>query len=311
MTNTAQGSFDIDRWVGRRQESHDTVSPVQVRQMAATLDDAERLREPGGAPLPAGWHWLYFNPLEVQSRLGEDGHLQRGDFLPPVALPRRMWAGSRLQWRRAFTVGREVHKASEILSVSRKHGRSGEMVFVTVGHHYSDEKGLLLDEEHDIVYREAPGSAEREALAKAGRRIVRGEHAFERQGEFMRKVRADEVLLFRYSAATFNGHRIHYDLDYCREVEGYPGLVVHGPLIATLLLDFLERELLARMGATFVIGFQFRALRPTFHLTGFHLHARTEAPGEGSNDATGSRQVALWSTNNLGEVGLDALATVG
>lgn len=310
MADTAQGSSDINLWVGRRQESRDTISPVQVRQMAATLDDAERLREPGSAPLPAGWHWLYFNPLEVQSRLGDDGHPQRGDFLPPVALPRRMWAGSRLQWQRAFTVGREVRKASEIVSVSRKHGRSGEMVFVTVGHRYSDDEGLLLEEEHDIVYREAPGSAEREALAETGRRIARREHAFERQGEFTREVRADEVLLFRYSAATFNGHRIHYDLDYCRDVEGYPGLVVHGPLIATLLLDFLERELLAQLGATFVTGFQFRALRPTFHLSEFHLHARIEGRIEGTGGGDGSRQVALWSTNNLGEVGLDALASV-
>lgn len=298
----AAAEVDLSAWTGRRQETLDTISPVQVRQMAAAFNDSLRLQRPGAAPLPAGWHWLYFNPIAPQEQLGEDGHPMRGDFLPPVALPRRMWAGSRLQWQRAFTVGTEVRKASQILSVAHKQGRSGEMVFVTVEHAYSDADGPLLREEHDIVYREAPGDAERAQLRALGERIAAGEHAFEREGVHVRAVEVDAVLLYRYSAATFNGHRIHYDVDYCRDVEGYPGLVVHGPLIASLLLDWVENDLAAHLGGgRFIERFQFRAKSPTFHLRGFHLHASAQPDGTG---------LAVWSTNNLGQVGLDGLITL-
>ena len=288
---------DITQWIGRHQQVRDTISPVQVRQMAATLDDRLRLQAPAAQPLPAGWHWCYFNPIEAQPALGEDGHPRKGDFLPPVDLPRRMWAGSRLQWAGQFTVGSEVTKATEILDVQPKHGRSGEMVFVTLSHRYSDDGGPILTEEHDIVYREAPNEGERAQLHTVGERIARGEHRFEREGNWVREVLADEVRLYRYSAATFNGHRIHYDQPYCRDVEGYPGLVVHGPLIATLLLDWLERSLGATLGREGVVkAFTFRAKSPTFHLSRFHLHAAPNATGTSLN---------VWSTNNLGDVGLD------
>jgi 3-methylfumaryl-CoA hydratase len=229
-------TLTLDHWVGRKQSVTDTISPVQVRQMAALSDDPARMKNPGALPLSAGWHWLYFNPLEIQSRLGPDGHPERGDFLPPVILPRRMWAGSRLQWDRTFTVGSSVTKSSEILKVSRKTGRSGDMVFVTVGHAYADERGHILSEEHDIVYRDWPTDAEKSALSEFGDRARAGEHAFGRKGDHVKTITADAVMLFRYSAATFNGHRIHYDVDYCRNVEGYPGLVVHGPLMRKTIL---------------------------------------------------------------------------
>lgn len=286
-------TLPLDQWIGRKQSVTDTISPVQVRQMAALANDAARLKAPEAAPLPAGWHWLYFNPLEIQSRLGADGHPERGDFLPPVTLPRRMWAGSRLEWKRAFTVGSSVTKSSEILKVTRKTGRSGDMVFVTVGHDYLDTKGHILSEEHDIVYRDWPTATEKAALVEFGQRASAGEQAFERKGDHVRAVTADSVMLFRYSAATFNGHRIHYDVDYCRNVEGYPGLVVHGPLIATLLLGYAENDIAS---GRFIKTFEFRANRPTFDLTGFHLHA---------SEADDNAGLRLWSTNNLGEVGIE------
>jgi 3-methylfumaryl-CoA hydratase len=289
-------SQNLQDWVGRTQTVDDTISPVQVRQMAALVNDSGRLAKPLDAALPAGWHWLYFNPLEVQARLGADGHPARGDFLPPVVLPRRMWAGSRLQWSRAFSVGSVVNKTSEILKVTEKAGRSGAMVFVTVAHNYADAQGPLLREEHDIVYRDWPSPEEKAALAALGARARAAEHAFERTSTCPVAVHADAVALFRYSAATFNGHRIHYDADYCRDVEGYPGLVVHGPLIATLLLGHIENTVAPR---AFVRAFEFRAVRPTFDLTGFHLHA------EG-----GAENCNVWSTNNLGEVGLDGRVTL-
>ena len=292
----------LEQWVGRTQTVTDSISPVQVRQMAATLDDAARMKNPSLSLLPAGWHWLYFNPMEVQSKLGEDGHPARGDFLPPVELPRRMWAGSRLEWTRVFSVGVDVSKKSEIIKVSRKTGRSGEMVFVTVAHVYSDMQGILLREEHDIVYRDSQSPAEKSALAEVAARVTQWQAAapvFERTGQQTKAVTADAVMLYRYSAATFNGHRIHYDVDYCRDVEGYPGLVVHGPLIATLLLGYVENDITPGRR---IRSFEFRANRPTFDFGGFHLHASTK-----DGDAN---TLQVWATNNVGEVGIDGIITL-
>ena len=290
---------DFTPWVGKRQTGKDIISPVQVRQMAATLNDAARMQQPDCAPLPAGWHWLYFNPLEIQSRLGPDGHPARGDFLPPVALERRMWAGSRLAWQRPFEVGMTVEKVSEILKISHKTGRSGDMVFVTVAHRYSDAQGVILEEEQDIVYRDKPSAEETAALQSLGDKIRDGQHSFERQGQHVEAVQPDPVMLYRYSAATFNGHRIHYDVDYARTVEGYPGLVVHGPLLATLLLTFAQTRVAP---GRFISAFEFKALRPTFDLSSFHLHASPAvSPGEVLN---------IWSTNNTGQVGLDGRITL-
>ena len=290
--DTSPTSVDLQQWVGRRQTVSETISAVPLRQMAALMNDAQRMRDPmHPAPLPAGWHWLYFNPVELQSKLGTDGHPQRGDFLPPVQLPRRMWAGNRMRWQRDFVAGMQVDKVSEILKVSEKSGRSGQMVFVTVGHRYSDPDGLILEEEHDIVYRDWATPAETEALRQLAEQVRAGSHAFERQGQTVLPWKADPVMLFRFSVATFNGHRIHYDVDYCRDVEGYPGLVVHGPLLATLLLHLVQSQIApGRALATF----EFRALKPTFDLSGFHLH--------GSPDGEG---FAVWTTNNIGQVGVD------
>jgi 3-methylfumaryl-CoA hydratase len=302
MSDTKNQSQPLEQWVGRTQTALETISPVQVRQIAATLDDAVRSENPAVSALPAGWHWAYFNPAELQSGLGPDGHPKRGDFLPPVELPRRMWAGSRMTWTRAFSVGAEVSKKSEILKVSRKSGRTGEMVFVTVGHTYSDQHGLLLNEEHDIVYRESQSADEKSALADLAKRIGPWQAAapvFERTGEHTKAVTADAVMLFRYSAATFNGHRIHYDVDYCRDIEGYPGLVVHGPLIATLLLGYVENDIAPGRR---IRTFEFRATKPTYDLGGFHLHA--------SKNGQDGNSLNVWATNNVGEVGIDGVITL-
>jgi 3-methylfumaryl-CoA hydratase len=289
---------DLSAWVGKQQSVSTHLSDVPARQMAALMDDAPRVAATDMGALPHGWHWLYFNPIEVQSRLGPDGHPLRGDFLPPVALERRMWAGSRLNWRKPLNVGTTVEKHSEILRVARKEGRSGPMVFVTLAHRYEDAQGdVLLNEEHDIVYRDAPGAAEAAGMAAIGERIRAGEHVFERQGEWQSAVQADAVMLFRYSAATFNGHRIHYDADFCRNVEGYPGLVVHGPLIATLLLHFIQTRVAP---GRWIASFQFKALKPTFDLSGFHLHAASKS----------ENALDVWSTNNLGEVALEGSMTL-
>lgn len=287
----------LQDWVGRTQTLVETLTEVPLRQMAALMNDEARMREPLRAgPLPAGWHWLFFNPLQVQSLLGPDGHPERGDFLPPVSLPRRMWAGSRLQWQRDFEAGMRVEKTSTLLNVSEKNGRSGPMVFVTVGHRYADGRGEILSEEHDIVYREAATEAEARAMQEVAAQVRAGEHRFERQGQVTRAWHCDPVALFRYSAATFNGHRIHYDVDYCRQVEGYPGLVVHGPLLATLLMHLVQSQVAPGRS---LARFEFRALKPTFDIAGFHLHATPDAQG-----------FAVWTTNNIGQVGVDGRITL-
>jgi 3-methylfumaryl-CoA hydratase len=238
-------------WVGRSESLLDEVTAAPLRGLSATLDRNDPPPE-RGTPVPPLGHWLYFLPAHPQSELGPDGHAKRGGFLPPVPLPRRMWAGGRLQWNalNPLRVGDEVTRHSRIASVDRKHGRSGDLVFVTVVHEIRNQLDLALTEEHDIVYRAAPQPGEAAPAPTAA-----PAHA-----TWQRELTPDDVLLFRYSALTFNGHRIHYDRRYVTEVEGYPGLVVHGPLIATLLVDLVRRH----AADARITNFEFKALRPTF-----------------------------------------------
>jgi len=242
-------------WVGRTEAADDVVTPFPVAAMSATLDRDDQPPR-NGDPLPALWHWLYFLPLYRHSEAGPDGHARRGGFLPPVSLPRRMWAGSRVQFRRPLRVGEPIRRVSTIADVSHKSGRSGDLVFVVVRHEVSGSGEVAISEEHDIVYREAPRSG---APAAAPATPAPADASWQRV------VHPDPLLLFRYSALTFNGHRIHYDRTYVTEVEGYPGLVVHGPLLATLMLDLLRRE---RPEAS-IATFRFRALRPVFDTAPF------------------------------------------
>ncbi len=290
MTDT-----DLSAWVGRVEERRDTLSAERVTQLAATLG-REYLMDPEGAvALPPCWHWAFFNPVVARNEIGRDGHPMRGGFLPPVPLPRRMWAGSRLEWHGDFTVGSVVDRRSTIRNVQAKTGRAGDIVFVTVGHEYHCAGRALLTEEHDIVYRDDATDTERESMAALRRRIDAREHRFERRGQSVREIDADPVTLFRYSAVTFNGHRIHYDRTYCEQVESYPGLVVHGPLIATLLADWVCHDL---HPARRIASFAFRALRPTFDLVPFHLHTDGIRPGE--------RDIEVWASNNIGETSVTA-----
>ena len=226
----------------------DFIAPFQTAGMAATLDYADAPDD--GDPLPPGWHWLFFADLPRLSAVGADGHEARGDFLPPIPLPRRMWAGNRLAFRRPLAVGERARRDTEILSVSEKRGRQGPLAFVTVHHTYSGAAGVALEEWHDIVYR---------GPARPGDPPPRAEAA-PMPARWRREVVPDEVMLFRYSALTFNGHRIHYDHPYVTGEEGYDGLIVHGPLTATLLLDLIARE----TPETTLAGVRFRAVRPVY-----------------------------------------------
>jgi 3-methylfumaryl-CoA hydratase len=282
MTET----LDPVRWVGRRSERVDRIDPNRLAAWNATLDRDDPLPREGDAA-PPGFHWTLFAPIARQSDLGTDGHPRRGGFLPPVALPRRMWAGSRLTFLQPLRVGERVEEVSVIHRVEEKSGRAGPLVFVTVRHSISGASGPAIEDEQDLVYREAPrGGATPERPPEPAP-----------AGTFRRQLAPDDVLLFRYSALTFNGHRIHYDRRYATGEEGYPGLVVHGPLIATLLLDLVRRQL---PEAT-VERFRFRAQRPTFDTSPFTLEG---APGDGE------RHLRLWSTDNGGALAMEAEAWI-
>ncbi len=283
--------LDIDHlktWIGRSETLADTVTAVPVAALSATLDrDDPRPRT--GDPLPPLWHWLYFLPLHRQSEIGPDGHAKRGGFLPPVPLPRRMWAGSRFVFHRPLRVGEAMRRTSTIADVTHKEGRSGPLVFVLVRHEIAGEEsgGPALVEEHDIVYREAPAPGE---TAPAPRPAPA-------EAAWRRDIVPDDVLLFRYSALTFNGHRIHYDRRYVTEVEGYPGLIVHGPLIATLLVDLLRRNVEAPL-----TRFAFRAVRPLFDTAPFAVCGAPTGKG---------REAAVWAQDAEGFLAMQAEAEFG
>jgi 3-methylfumaryl-CoA hydratase len=282
--------MNLTEWIGRTETVGDVVTATPYAALSATLDHPTE-RPDAGTPLPALWHWLYFLPLHRQSEIGPDGHARRGGFMPPVPLPRRMWAGSQLDFREPLRVGDALTRVSTIDGVSEKSGRSGTLVFVKVRHEIfrGEVRGApALVEFHDIVYRDAARPDD----------PVPAPQAAPQRSTWRRAIEPDDVLLFRYSALTFNGHRIHYDRRYVTEVEGYPGLVVHGPLIATLLLDLLRRE---RPDAR-VAGFSFRAVRPTFDLHPFSVC------GEPSPDG---QSVHLWAQDHEGWLTMDATATLG
>ena len=316
---------DFAAWIGRSETRHDSIGPTPVHALNATLDHAPMAVVPG-TTLPPLWHWLYFLPLPRASEIGPDGHARRGDFLPPVALPRRMWAGSQFDFHAPLRVGDQVERRSTIEDITLKQGRTGALVFVKVRHELrcNGRPEAALVEWHDIVYRDArqPGEVEPppqrapeiEEYPGGGQRLrgawgrtasgsgspgpdarpLGGQRPQEAWG---RTLIPDEVLLFRYSALTFNSHRIHYDRHYVTEVEGYPGLVVHGPLIATLLMDLLRRE----WPHAEVSVFRFKAVRPTFDGQPMRVCGQPARDGQ---------SVRLWAQDHQGWLTMDALATL-
>jgi 3-methylfumaryl-CoA hydratase len=274
----------LREWRGKTESRSDQVTAAPIAALSATLDRNDPFPQPGD-PLPPLWHWLYFLPIPNQSELGPDGHAKRGGFLPPVPLPRRMFAGDRVQFHRPLRVGESISRVSHIVDVNSKQGRSGPLVFVVVRHEISDREGIAVVEEHDIVYRESPKANEPAAAPQRPPFDV----------AWTREIRPDDVLLFRYSALTFNGHRIHYDRRYATEVEGYPGLVVHGPLIATLLLDLLRRNL----GDAAVTSLSFRAMRPLFDIAPFRVCGNVVSDGNTAQ---------LWATDSEGWLAMEATA---
>lgn len=268
-------------WIGRTDVRQDVVTAAPLVALAALLDRDDPAPVEGDLAPPLA-HWLYFLPNYRQSEAGPDGHALRGSFLPPVPLARRMWAGSRIEFLRPLRVGSRIARLSRIADVIPKEGRSGPLVFVTVRHEVSDDEGAVLTDEHDIVFRGETKLSNPPVPAPGGEK-------------WRREIRPDPVLLFRYSAVTFNSHRIHYDHPYVTQVEGYPGLVVHGPLTATLLVDLLRRN---RPDAT-LRSYSFRAMRPLYDTASFWTCGLPDEE---------RRSAKLWTRDAEGAVTMDATA---
>ena len=276
MTNN-----DPTAWIGSGERMADAMDPGHAARIAATLGAPA----PGqGEALPPLWQWAFFISTVGMDGLGTDGHPARGGFLPPAHDRNRMWAGGRVEFRQPLKVGVPAERVSRVIDVKEKTGRTGALLFVTVSHDYHQAGEIAIHEEQDIVYRQPTPP-----------KLAGSEPAPEAQ--WRDTVEPSSVLLFRYSAVTFNGHRIHYDRKYVTEVEGYPGLIVHGPLIATLLLDLLRRSL---PGAQ-VLTFDFRAVRPTFDLHPFSVHGRPSSDG---------KTVELWAQDHEGWLTMQGTATL-
>lgn len=271
-------------WVGKKEVRKDVVTSWPVTALAATVGDP-RVSSGNGEPLPSGWHWMYFLDAKPAPELGVDGHPKRGGFLPPVPLPRRMWAGGKVEFLRPLTIGEPVTRESEIVSVEPKSGSTGTLVFVTVRHTIAGSGSNAIIEEQNIVYREA---------AKKGDPLPPGKKA-PAEARWTRRVMPDAVMLFRYSALTFNGHRIHYDRDYAINEEHYSGLVVHGPLQATLLLDLCRNN-----APTPLKKFEYRAQYPMFAGSAFTVN--------GNFDAAASK-ADVWTANEAGNYAMRGTAT--
>ena len=274
---------ELEQWVGRAETCSDLITATPVAALAATLDREDPAPAPGD-PVPPLWHWLWFWPARRTAELGPDGHPARGGFLPPVPLPRRMWAGGRLEFRQPLRIGDAATRTSTIASVKAKDGRTGPLVFVVVRHEFANENGLAVVEEQDLVYR-GPGGA------TAAAQPAPAEFAWRRV------VEPGDVLLFRYSALTFNGHRIHYDRRYATTVEGYPGLVVHGPLLATLLAGVVRDH-----APEFPMKrFEFRAVRALFDTAPFQVCGAPAPDG---------RSIQLWAADLEGNLAMTATASL-
>tara|TARA_R110000772_G_scaffold49123_7_gene112953 strand:- start:46708 stop:47598 length:891 start_codon:yes stop_codon:yes gene_type:complete len=246
--------LDMDHlrsWIGKTQELTDTIGAFPARALSATIDRDDPVPQDGDA-LPPSAHWLYFLETPIHSQLAFDGHAKKGGFLPPVPLPRRMWAGGRIWFKGLLRVGDKATRLSTVKDVTFKEGKSGRLVFVLVEHRIRAGGQDVIVEEHDIVYRD---EAAPDAPAPAPKPAPEG-------AVWTRKVLPDEAMLFRYSALIFNAHRIHFDREFTQNDEGYPNLIVHGPLIATLLMDLGAREMAKQSKR--MTRFAYRAVRPSF-----------------------------------------------
>ena len=283
-----RSNAETNSWVGRSDERHDVITAGPIWGFYDVLDESTPEPKLGDA-IPAGAHWCFFLPHVPMSEVGADGHPKRGGFMPdPIGLPRRMFAGSRLTFPDSLHIGDVVTRRQEITSVTPKSGNSGRLLFVTVREEYSTSRGTAITQENDIVYREPPPPDSQPIVAS---------DRFPIKATWSNLIQPSPVMLFKYSAITFNGHRIHYDRSYAIDEEGYPGLVVHGPLTATFLMNLCRRE---KPNST-LREFSFRAIAPLYDTGPFSTNATTV--DDNPNHWT------MWAANIQGGVCMKAKAT--
>jgi len=286
MNDNSRRMEDFQEWVGRTHTANDVITAYPLRALSAALgrDDTDA---DVGTVLPYLWHWMFFLPAHRPHELRPDGHAHGSGFMPPIPLPRRMWAGSKFSWNNdnPLRVGDSATRVSRVESINCKPGRTGELVFVKMRHEFQNESGLSFVNEHNTAFR---GPAERGDPPSAP-------VATEQVATWQRELIPDEVLLFRYSALTHNTHRIHYDWQYATQAEGYPALLVQGPLIATLLIDLLRRE---RSDAR-VRSLELKAVRPTFAGRPMRINGRQE-----------NNKVLLWAQDHEGWLAMHAAAEI-
>lgn len=263
-----------DSWIEKQTSVEAFIDPAQVQKLEATLDRTPLLSN--GDALPPAWHWLYFHEQAKASDLGADGHTRLGITMPNFPLPRRMWAGGNIKWLNPVEIGKDAKRNSKIISIEEKSGRTGDLIFVTLVHQIHQSGRLCIHEKHNIVYR---GEAKQSSVTQP--------ELASTNSDFQAGWKLDETALFRYSALTFNSHRIHYDVNYTREVEGYDGLIVHGPLLATLMLD------LAKQNNCDFNEFEYRAKSPVTLPNGFMVHGKCE-----------QNQTNLWVANENGALAM-------
>jgi 3-methylfumaryl-CoA hydratase len=276
-------AINLQDWLGKTEEIQDRIYTTPAKALALTLDykDFEAIE---GNALPEIWYWLYFLPIVPMSEVGQDGHPKRGGFLPPITLERRMWASGSLTFYHDLVIGEEIRKTSEIVKISEKEGKAGKLVFVTVKHLIQSAGRIAVQEEQNIVYLHMPKSF-----------VEPKPNPIPDDLDWNEVYPVDPVLLFRFSALTFNGHRIHYDWKYATEVEKYPGLVVQGPLQALLLLESAKNHNPGRKPA----NFDFRAIRPIFAFDELHICGKSNP--DGSQD--------IYTANADGNIGMQATIT--
>ncbi|MDF2689227.1 MAG: MaoC domain protein dehydratase [Microvirga sp.] len=273
----------FEEWIGRTETVRQVAERWPILGLCAVLDKREA---PGpGEPIPLAAHWTYFGPTVPQSQIGSDGHPKRKGFLPPVVQPRRMWAASDITFSSDIRIGDLVTKTARIADISEKQGKTGSLIFVNVDNRYHVEDREVLSETQTLVYRDHPSPGEASPAAKAAPTEAAWSH----------RIDPDPALLFRYSAVTFNAHRIHYDEPYATREEGYPGIVVHGQLTATLLLDQFHMRFPDRP----IRSFNFRAVKPLFSGKPFFLEGMDKGDGAYS----------LWARDEAGALSLSATLT--
>ncbi|CAM3973873.1 MaoC family dehydratase N-terminal domain-containing protein [Bordetella muralis] len=260
----------LQSWINRSEETTDIVTPQLTERLSATLESTRDVRCERGVEFPQMWYSVLFPRVVPRSKIGNDGHPALGDFLPPVPLPKRMFAGKRIQFVNPILIGDELRRVSTIASITPKQGSTGQLVFVTVRHTISNAAGVCVIEEQDVVYRENTNKKDQGAARTPAADTFEARYRSE-------PIVADTVMIFRYSALCFNGHRIHYDYPYATQVEGYPGLVVNGGLSALCATEHLHQ---AWNGTSFS-HITTRNVAPLFEGQTFHVESRAgERDGE-------------------------------